>query len=109
LFTLNEEVVIENCHILQEAVEEWATENGTDEYPNSLSQETPLGISVYDLLPNGELLLNPYTGYLSEPQNDAVRDGDVGYLPRSDGTPGVPGYLIIGIGENGRQVLVLEN
>lgn len=62
-------------------MEAWATENGGS-YPGGLSDQTPLGNTVIDLLPGGMLLENPYTTFSTEPCNGAAA------------TPGQTGYVV---------------
>jgi hypothetical protein len=65
-----EEIVIENCAIVQQAAEAFAAEN-KGQYARLLSDTSLAGNSIIDLLPNGELLLNPHTGLYTEPQSKA--------------------------------------
>lgn len=76
--------VIENCIIVHEAVEVWASLNGGI-YPMDVNvDKTPEGYKVRDLLPDGLLLRNPFTGVRTEPIDGcAAIPGQVGYHPIS--------------------------
>ena len=88
-----------NCRTLQLAAEEFARRNN-GEYPSNISCDvTPSGESLIDLLPGGELMMNPMTDCRTEPVDcSAAMSGQVGYLPvvlnsRNNG------YVITGAGE----------
>ena len=57
---LRDDRVIENCLTVQVAVEAFAAENG-GVYPLNMIDETPLGNTMKDFLPDGILLINPYS------------------------------------------------
>ncbi|HKI83796.1 MAG TPA: hypothetical protein VKA63_05605 [Candidatus Krumholzibacteria bacterium] len=82
-----------NALILQVAVEDWAQANG-NRYPRHLSDLNQNQRSVYDLLPNGQMLVNAYN-----PQLTTVKDGwgdwpgGVGYAS-SQGKDGTLSYTI---------------
>jgi len=94
-----ERKVIENCLVLQRAVESFAADNnGT--YPWALSSTTPAGMTVIDYLPEGLLLVNPFWGNRSEPMDgSAAHRGSTGYQAiDKSGDGNVDGYLIDGLG-----------
>ena len=85
-----EDIVITNCYIVRDVVEAYAAQNGT--YPILANQ-------IWPLLPNDELLLNPFTGIRSEPKYGvAANPGAVGYVPVPDSL-GAVGYQISGFGK----------
>ena len=79
-----EQQVITNCIIVHEAVEVWASLNGGI-YPANVGVDTtPEGYTVIDLLPDGLLLRNPFTGVRTEPIDGwAAIPGQIGYYPIS--------------------------
>ena len=87
-----EDLVIQNCYIVQAAADAFAAQNGI--YPATVQQFQPF-------LPNGQLLENPFTGLESDPVNGvAAIPGQTGYLPIPSAT-GAVGYTISGYGELG--------
>ena len=98
-YTPEEQQVIANCYIVQEAVDEFGRRN-SGVYPWDASVDTTLdGSSLIDLLPSGLLLVNPFTALRTEPvHGSAVNPGETGYYPFNTG--GVPvDYTITGFGE----------
>ena len=95
-----ENLLIANCFTLQQAVENWAAENG-GVYPSNVdSHTTPAGNTVTDLLPGGILMENPFTQVRSEPVNGAgVTAGRTGYVPIIQGGT-IVGYTINGWGRS---------
>ncbi len=106
--------VIENCYILEEAIEAYKAasvychpgEFGI--YPPSVSTDPyDLGITLLEFLPDGELLENPFTGERTEPSTDTVatEPGQIGY-----GVLSILGanqvYAITGCGEDSLVVLL---
>jgi len=88
--------VVENCRIVQAAVEAWAADNG-GLYPWSSSHANALGYTFYDYLPVGQLLVNPFTFARTEPvYGAAAQQGQTGYLPISCGGQAM-GYVITGV------------
>jgi hypothetical protein len=84
-------LVIENCHIVADAADAYADQHGS--YPDRTDD-------LMYLLPNGELLVNPYTMVATEPWDGAAMiQGQTGYTPFADGPVNV-GYTITGYGES---------
>ena len=98
--------VLENCRIVQAAVERFAAENG-GLYPNSLADETPAGNTVIDLLPDGRLLNNPVWEVPTEPVSGAAASqGQTGYVSNiCDGQ--AKGYTITGVGAGYYNIVVI--
>jgi hypothetical protein len=73
--------VVVNCYLLRDAIELFAVANG-GEYPGDvLLSETPDGRTALDFLPDGERLVNPFTGLRTEPQPAlAANLGQTGYM-----------------------------
>lgn len=89
--------VIENCFIVREAVMRFAMLNG-GEYPFNVNFDTtPEGYTVIDLLPEGMLLVNPFTLCCTEPvDGTALTRGKVGCNPIVVGVSCV-GFVITGV------------
>jgi len=100
--------VIENCYILQAAIEEYRAavanwySSGPGKYPPSVTTDPyDYGFTLLDFLPDNELLENPFTGERTEPSTDSIatEPGQIGY-----GTTGFCGthqvYAITGCGED---------
>lgn len=102
-----EDSVRTNCYLVQQAVELWAQTN-SGIYPSNIDVDSNMyGDTVIDLLPNGQLLKNPFTKYHTEPINGvAVTLGQVGYYPIADSAVNV-GYTITGVGRE-PNVFVIE-
>lgn len=77
----DEEVVLANVALVRAAADAWAAADDDGEYPTDVgTATTPGGMTLVDLLPNGELLVNPYTGEQSEPRDGAAANsGEIGY------------------------------
>lgn len=100
--------VVENCYILQAAIEEYKTASESRYpdapgiYPPSVSTDPyELGITLLDFLPNGDLLENPFTGERTEPSTDtiATEPGQIGYGV-GNGGGAHQAYAITGCGED---------
>ena len=86
-----EDLVIQNCYIVRDAAEAFAVQNGR--YPSLVDE-------FASLLPNGEMLENPFQGYRTEPiDGPASFPGETGYQVARDGS-GNTGYGISGYGES---------
>jgi len=99
--TLEEEQVVANCYIVQQAVEAFAADNN-GVYPHDEYGDRNLsGNNVLELLPGGGPLENPYDGSYSEPRlGIAAFPGQTGYNKTSDAN-GVPvDYVVSGYGES---------
>lgn len=105
-----EDSVIANCLLVQQAAEEWAGFS-CGIYPGTLSEAEPLsGNSLVDLLPDGNCLMNPFTGVHDEPVDGyACLAGQTGYIVVSSGAVNI-GYMITGVGRDpGENLIVLTN
>jgi len=91
--------VRQNMHTVQLAAETFAVGN-EGVYPVSTVAVGPDGDAMADLLPQGQLLRNPFTGNQTEPfDGAAVTPGAIGYAPFLVG--GEPaGYDITGFGQD---------
>lgn len=91
-----------NSHTVQMAAEDFAVQNnGT--YAADLSDLTPTGESIIDVLPQNQRLANPFTRAHSEPvDGPATNKGETGYEPVVDGTGAYVGYVITGQGSGGQ-------
>jgi hypothetical protein len=94
-----ERQVIENCLLVRDAAEAFAADNN-GVYSNGLADYTPAGMTVIDYLPVGRLLVNPFTGYPTEPVVGVpAARGSTGYLALDiDGDGTMDGYKIDGLG-----------
>ncbi len=103
------EKVLENCLIVQAAVEEFAAANG-GYYPYDSAQRTPAGDTFIDLLPEGMLLENPVYLCRIEPVNGAACvPGQTGYVYAVNTEGKVTGYLINGYGMKGEIVQLYKD
>jgi hypothetical protein len=95
-----EEIVRENCQIVLEAVEAYAAENNLYYYPVDVYYDTSLaGNSLINLLPEGQMLINPFTNLPTEPVNRrAANPGEIGYEPWWRDSRVNTGYTITGFG-----------
>ena len=90
------------------ALEDYASENG-GLYPVTFVTLSAAGNTIIDLLPGGILLINPVTGWQSEPiPAPAMDPGQVGYFVGTnlDGLP--TGYYVNAFGEDGTQIYELR-
>ncbi len=88
--------VMANAYLVRGAAETWAALNG-GVYARDTREELPDGRSIEDLLPNGELLMNPYTQQRDSPTPfSAYRVGYVGYEVFRSASP--YGYRVNGVG-----------
>ncbi|UCF04736.1 MAG: hypothetical protein JSV33_12545 [bacterium] len=94
-----EELVRAQCQIVAAAVEAFAGGND-DNYPEDVSIDTTeAGQTLVDLLPDGTLLPNAFTGQDTEPvDHRAESPGEIGYEPLYRGCGINPGYTITGYG-----------
>ncbi|MBU8922682.1 MAG: hypothetical protein KOO63_12760 [Bacteroidales bacterium] len=98
--TSAEDLVRENCLVLQAAVEEFARSN-FGEYPRNVDSDNIFDyFSVKDLLPERKYLWNPYEWWRLEPSVEiASASGEIGYLPLINEDKCV-GYRITGFGND---------
>lgn len=102
-----EEQVIANCYMVQQALEAFALENNGG-YPNGTWEQTPSGNSLYDFLPSGLRLENPFTKVRSEPvDGTATTPGNTGYSPIVGGL-NVVGYIVTGFGADAQIIELLK-
>ena len=96
-----------NCHTVQLASEEWAIMSGGI-YPLDVDTDTtPAGDRLIDLLPQGQLLVNPFTKVNTEPVNGAAATaGQIGYVPIVLNGVG-SGYTITGSGKEGNVIITM--
>jgi len=94
-----ERQVIENCLVIRQAVEAHAADNN-GVYANGFATRTPAGMTVIDYLPEGRLLVNPFTGARTEPVvGMPAAQGSTGYLCIDRDRDGkMDGYQIDGLG-----------
>jgi len=91
--------VIENCYIVRDALEEYRAHNDRACPVDIYTDTNDLGLTLIDLLPDGQLLENPFTGERTEPIDTiATEPGQTGYYMRSPWMPFL--YYINGIGES---------
>lgn len=102
-FLQKERKVIEHCLLVRYAVESFVVDN-KGEYPwNVAADITPRGNTVIDYLPEGELLVNPFSGARDSPvTGPAANPGQIGYQVRDHNHDGVwDGYQIDALGALG--------
>ena len=89
-----------NSHAVQVAAEDFAVQN-VGAYPASLVDALPSGETIIDLLPQNQLLPNPFTQARSEPiDGPAANPGETGYEPVVDNSGANVGYVVTGMGKN---------
>ncbi|MBN2184857.1 MAG: prepilin-type N-terminal cleavage/methylation domain-containing protein [Candidatus Krumholzibacteriota bacterium] len=93
-----EATVKSSCHTVQLASEDFSVLSG-GLYPNDVDTDTtPGGDTLVDMLPNGQLMSNPFTRTATEPiDGTASTSGQIGYLPHTVSGIRV-GYTITGFG-----------
>lgn len=95
-----EALVVEDCMELQRIVEAWREDNTPEYYPYSYDDTNDRGWTVFDYLPDGQLMKNRFTMFSSEPSvwgGSAFAAGMIGYDSRNlDGVS--VGYTITGVG-----------
>ena len=90
-----------NCHTTRLASEEFAVENGGVYATNPDVDVTSLGSTIYDLLPAGGRLVNPFTKAATEPvAGAAATAGQVGYEVLVDALGINVGARITGFGKS---------
>ena len=92
------EKILENCLLVQAAVEKFAIKNDGI-YPYNSNEMTPAGETLIDLLPEGMLLENPVYLCRIEPVDGAAAvPGQTGYVVAINRDGEATGYLITGFG-----------
>lgn len=94
-----EAAVKSNCHTVQIAAEDFSIQNNGVYSSDVDNSQTLSGKTLSDLLPNGELLVNPFTRTRTEPVTGlASNPGEVGYSCVQQNGVNV-GYNITAIGK----------
>jgi hypothetical protein len=108
-----DDTVAANCEVVAGALEAYAAENNGD-YPRSLDQESLSGNTVFDLLPGGQMPVDPYSGQpgdLEECGNPTP--GNILYYPVVTNPWGasspVANFRVTGYGANGDVVTELTH
>ena len=97
--------VMANAYLVRDAAEAYAAANGGN-YSMNLGDPLPDGRTLIDFLPEGKLLLNPYTGVASSPGDYAASTpGQVGYIAYLSDPP--YGYQITAVGADGSEYLAM--
>jgi len=97
-----------NCHTVQLAAEDFSVQNN-GVYATDNTTALPNGGTIQTLLPQGNLLENPFTKAATEPSwgAAAAAAGGTGYVavdPDGDGI--MDGYSIDGVGKDGATVII---
>jgi prepilin-type N-terminal cleavage/methylation domain-containing protein len=93
-----EAAVKANCHTVQIAAEDFALQNDGVYASDVENAQTMSGSTLTDLLPNAQLLVNPFTKARTEPVNGLAADpGEVGYTCVQQNGTNV-GYNITAVG-----------
>jgi hypothetical protein len=101
-----EDSVRANCLRVQVAAERFASLNNGVYAADVDADCTPEGQTITDLLPNGALLMNPFTRACTEPVNgSAANPGETGYVPIVQNGINV-GYTITGVGAETGTVII---
>jgi hypothetical protein len=102
-----EEIIIQNCHIIKTAADAFMEEND-GKYALFLTDTSLAGHTMKNLLPGGELLLNPTTGLKTEPRqiDFTFEYGQIRYMPTMIGGI-VVGYLIDSFSGHGEWLCAL--
>jgi type II secretion system protein G len=96
-----------NCHTVQLAVEDFSTRNDGI-YPATTGSSLPDGMQLVALLPQQQLLENPWTRAPSEPiDGNASGPGQTGYVSINQGGV-ITGYTIDGYGRD-QVVIVIQS
>ncbi len=98
-----------NSHAVQIAAEDFAVQNGGI-YANDLTDVTPSGTTIIDVLPQNQRLQNPFTRARTEPVDGAAGNlGETGYEPVVDALGINVGYIVTGQGSGGQQIVRFTN
>jgi prepilin-type N-terminal cleavage/methylation domain-containing protein len=96
-----------NAHTVQLAAEDFCVQND-GVYAGNIADALPNGDTMIDLLPNGQLLENPFDGNADTPVQGAPGNGQVGYGPHPVAGAGM-GYQIQGADNTGQVIITLTN
>ena len=104
-----DDTVIANAYIVRDAAEAFAAANNGAYPALACCAKTPDGRTTIDFLPDGKLLLNPYTGVIDSPTDGPSGvAGQVGYVPVDPDGDGFPdGYWIDALGADGVTQLIV--
>lgn len=95
-----EAAVKSNCHTIQIAAEDFALQNDGVYAADVDNAQAKNGKTLTDMLPNAQLLENPFTKARTEPVNGpATNPGEVGYACVQQNGVNV-GYNITAVGKN---------
>jgi len=108
-FPAKDAIVLSHCRTVQLAAEKFAELNDGIYAADVMCDVTPEGRTITDLLPDGALLMNPYTLARTEPVDGwAANRGETGYVPiccRGENR----GCTITGVGgENGTNLTIIS-
>jgi hypothetical protein len=93
--------VVENCCIVRDALEAYRSHNDGACPVDIYTETNDLGLTLIDLLPEGQLLENPFTGERTEPTDTiATEPGQTGYWLNSPAWRYPFFYHINGVGES---------
>jgi prepilin-type N-terminal cleavage/methylation domain-containing protein len=98
-YRAQEASVRKNAHVTRLAAEDFSVQND-GVYAATLASALPTGETMIDLLPDGALLINPFSNVADSPINGiAANTGVIGYLSIDSNADGSPdGYSISGFG-----------
>jgi prepilin-type N-terminal cleavage/methylation domain-containing protein len=101
-----EAAVKSNAHTIQLAAEDFAVQNEGVYAADVDNAETFSGLTIIDLLPDGQLLMNPFMKLRTEPVNGAAATpGQIGYLCIQQNGSNV-GYSITAIGKTPNETIL---
>jgi type II secretory pathway pseudopilin PulG len=103
-----EAAVKANCRTTQLAAEDFAVQNDAV-YPTDLTDTTPSGNTLVDLLPRQQLLMNPFSKTRTEPISGAPAiAGSTGYEVLIGAFGLATGYRITGFGHDAIVITVIS-
>ncbi len=107
-YPAREALVVQNCLTVEQAARRFAL-NNDGYFPISVSDRDLSRNRMFDYLPGGRFLMNPYTGFCTEPIDGcAAVEGQSGYVVVYCGeTMRYCGYCITGAGRNGEIICTL--
>jgi prepilin-type N-terminal cleavage/methylation domain-containing protein len=97
-----------NCHTVQLAAEDFAVQSD-GVYAGDLSDTTPGGDTIIDMLPGATNLTNPFTKAVDQPVDGAAgNEGETGYVVVAPAGTNI-GYSITGAGKNAALIITLTS
>lgn len=104
-----DELMIADCHVVQDALEAFAEEN-SGQYPWRLDDQSTAGNKFVTFLPEGKPLTNRYTGLATAPVfHNPQWPGEIGVMTFGEiGDYTITGYRIIGRGRT-NELVMIEN